>query len=265
MGIDFKDMKIRCIIGQFSPNQELCFSHQHIYLSLKKYADCYTGPLQEDTTHVLFIDGIENVISMKSEVLLMKEKGIKVISAFYDEPRFKIADVCIEQNLVDKLILFDKQYKERFDFSVYISDYFVNEDLFPQQLESHNENTCYFGHLLYNRVMPSGCNKITDNTNYINFYNIIKEYNGCVVFDTGRSEDSDKVIVHSNKAKVLEALMCGVNAYCQSGVKTKNYDRFLKPFTSGALDINPVEFKQEEIREINKSVIIEFLNECKNA
>ena len=59
--------------------------------------------------------------------------------------------------------------------------------------------------------------------------------------------------------------MCGVNAYCQEGIKTKKYDKFLIPFIGGKLDLNPIKFKQEEIREINKNTIIEFLDECKNA
>ena len=247
----FKNMKIYCVIGQFSPNEQLCFSRQHIFASLNKYANCYTGELQEGTTHALFIDVIENVVNMEAQVKEMKEKGVKVISIFYDEPRLKIADYCIKKKLVDKIILFDNQYKNRFDFNVYISDFFVNESLFPTALEAHKLTTCYFGHLLYNRVLPEGCDKITDSSNYINFYNTIKEYNGCVVFDTGRGEDSDKVIIHSNKAKAVEALMCGVNAYCQEGIKTKKYDKFLIPFIGGKLDLKPIKFKQEEIREIN--------------
>ena len=63
--------------------------------------------------------------------------------------------MCIKEDLIDLLILTDNQFKERFsflkkkhDFEVYISDYFVNKDLFTKLEEKKEVGVFYFGHLI---------------------------------------------------------------------------------------------------------------------
>lgn len=253
-------MIVQCIIGKFSDDPNLCFSRQHMFIPLTQYGNFYEGEFRKDTTHILFIDIVENVLKNKDYILEKKNKGVKIIAAFFDEARFGVADICIRLNLIDKLILFDKQYKDRFNIDTYISDYFLNENLFKLKIKSDSKNICYFGHNLYNRYLPNIVTKI-EVSNYIELYEKVQEFNGVLIFDTGKSECGFKII-HHNKAKALEALMCGVNAYCQDGIKTINYNNYLKT-TSDIKDIPNVSFSQSEIFNINKSVIIQFIKEIK--
>lgn len=254
-------MKVQCIIGKFSENPELCFSRQHMFIPLFVTGEFYEGELQQDTTHILFIDMVENVLLLKDYILSVKASGIKVVAAFFDEARFKTADICINNNLIDKLILFDKQYKNRFSIDTYISDYFLNEYIFPKKSDEITNNVCYFGHNQYDRILPHNITKLIDNTTYTNLYKKVQLFNGVIIYDTGKSECGNKVI-HHNKAKALEALMCGVNSYSQEGIKTINYDNFLTKFDKSQ-DIVPISFTQEDIMILNRKVIAEFINQIR--
>ena len=256
-------MKVQCIIGKFSENNDLCFNRKHIFSSLSKISNFYEGDFQPNTTHILFIDLVENVLGMKEYVLDMKKSNIKIIVSFFDEARFKITQDCIDLGLIDKLILFDKQYQFRFpNTPTYISDYFLNQDLFPIKYKESSSLCCYFGHNTYDRNLPNSIIKIVDLTKYENLYETVQEFNGVLVFDTGRSECGEKII-HHNKAKAIEALMCGVNAYCQSGINTINYNNYISKYESYKNPIS-IEFDQKEIFELNKKVIYNFISEIKN-
>jgi len=253
-------MKVQCIVGKSRENQNVCFSYQHMYLPLKRYIDCYDSlETQPGTTHMLFLDVIQNVRLLKGLVLEAKSKGIKIIAVTFDPANFEEADCCISEGLLDLLVLTDKQFENRFNFNVYVSDYYLNKDLFPK-LESKKESgVCYFGHLIahYGRTNEYNLPIIEDFHSYQGLYKSVQEYNGCFVYDTGRGEDPN-IVIHHNKAKAVEALMCGVNAYCQNGIKTKNYNHLLKSETQ-IHNVSPIEFSQEEIFEINEKVITDFI------
>lgn len=236
---------IKCFVDDFP------FDRLHFFNSLKKYG-FYEGELKPNTTHILFIDTPERSINMINELMYYKSLNIKIVFAFYDEARFRVVDELIKIGVVDKLILFDKQYQNRFDIDTYISDYFVNEELFPiTKSEPIYDKKCYYGNLI-NRVLD-------DNTEYIeiesfeDLYKKIQEYKKFVVIDVGRSENGYGII-HHNKAKFVESLMCGVPTECDSGIKTINYDKFINMEN---IDIN-------EIREINRRVINDFVNNLKD-
>jgi len=255
-------MKMYCIVGKSRESQNVCYSYNHMYLPLAKYGNCYTGEFQENTTHVLFIDVIQNVGKMRGEINEFKKNGIKIIGVTFDPANFADTDCYIAEKLLDKLFLFDKQFKNRFDFNVCVSDLFLNQDLFPPLYEGEHNGVCYFGHLIkaYERTNEYNLPVIEDFSSYPALYEKVQKYNGVCVYDTGRGEDPN-VVVHHNKAKALEALMCGVNAYCQDGIKTINYDKYLKKFDQIPNPV-PIDFDREEIFKINEKVVKEFLTEC---
>ena len=259
-------MKIKCVVGESRANRNVCFSYQHMFLPMKKYADCYeSNVIEEGTTHMVFIDVIQNVRILKNIVLDAKSKGIKIIAVTFDPANFEEADRCIEEGLLDMLVLTDMQFKDRFpNTNVYVSDYFLNEDLFSKLETKKDSDVCYFGHLIgnYKRNNEHNLPVIVDFNSYEGLYSKVQNFNGCFIYDTGRGEDPNEVI-HHNKAKAIEALMCGVNAYCQDGIKTKNYDHLLFK-ENDLLSPKKINFSQEEVFQINENVIKEFLNECEN-
>jgi len=237
---------VKCIVDNFP------FSREHFFNSIKKMDNIfYEGNIKEGTTHILFIDLPENALNMISELKYYKSLGIEIVYSFYDPYRFDCIYELINMNLVDKLILFDKQYINKFNVKTYISDYFVNEDLFPiNKIYPLYDKKCYFGNLIER--------KLDDNTDHLvilefkDLYKKVQEYKKLVVFDIGRL--SDGTIIHHNKVKYIEALMCGVSAECQEFIKTLNYDKFIDSID---IDINV-------IRDINKRVIKEFIDIFKN-
>lgn len=238
---------IKCIVDNFP------FNREHFFNTIKKNDNIfYEGDLKEGTTHILFIDLPEVALNMINEIVYYKSLGIKIIYSFYDPYRFEYIDKLINMKLVDKLILFDEQYKDRFDVDTYISDYFVNEDLFPiSKIEPIHKKKCYFGNLLNNRKLD----EYTDHLlieNFKTLYKKVQEYEKVVIFDTGRLMDGS--IIHHNKAKFIESLMCGVSTECGPFIKTINYNHFLD---YSNIDINL-------IRNINQRVIKDFINIFKN-
>lgn len=233
---------VKCIVDEFP------FNRQHFFNTIKKNKIFYEGNLRENTTHILFIDIPENAFNMIDEILYYKSLGIEIVYSFYDPYRFNYVDKLIEINLVDKLILFDKKYKDRFNIDTYISDYFVNEDLFPvNKIENIYDRKCYFGNLLNNR-------NLDDNTDHLIIdefeilYKKVQQYKKVVVFDTGRLMDG--TIINHNKAKFIESIMCGVPAQCDKYIDTINYNTFL----------NNDNISIELIRNINQKVIKDFIN-----
>ena len=48
----------------------------------------------------------------------------------FDPANFKRIDNFIENGMIDKIIVFDNDFKDRFDVKTYFSDYFFNQDVF---------------------------------------------------------------------------------------------------------------------------------------
>ena len=95
---------------------------------------------------------------------------------------------------------------------------------------------------------------------YLDLFGEVQKYNGVAIYDTGLDEIRNN-IVHYNKAKAVETLMAGRNPYCQDGIKTKRYDRFLKKYNEIS-NLKEVDFTQDEIFRINELTVRELIYEC---
>ena len=90
-------------------------------------------------------------------------------------------------------------------------------------------------------------------------------FNGAIIHDQGHWINGEEC--HYNKAKAVETLLCGVNAYCYPGINTKRYNKFLKDIKedhNGDLIIHPIEFDRSAIQKINRLTIEELIGEIKN-
>lgn len=203
------------------------YNELHGFYGLKEIDPSYfykdEGLTLNGTKYWLFIDMPEVINTRKSEVIEAKKQDIKIISLFYDEARFPIVDRLISENLIDKLILFDKQYENRFNIDSYISDYYLSDSVFPDFNENKNGKTCYFGHKQFNRELPKECEHIGGNS-LSELYNKASEYTKGYVASTGKGESGG--IIYHNKGKFLEMLFCGLQVECQNGLKTINYEDY---------------------------------------
>jgi hypothetical protein len=231
----------------FDPSFE--FNYTHGFKALKNinpfafYQD--KGQTQPDTKYWLFIDMPETILQRKFEVTLAKVQGIKIIAMVYDEARFPLVDLLISQGLVDKLILFDGQYRNRFNIPIFISDYYVNPDVFPALQSHRNGKMCYFGHQLYDRILPQNTDYIKKDT-LEEVYLKASQYTKGYVASTGKGEHGG--IIHHNKAKFIEMLFCGLKVECQMGINTLNYEHYKnKQITVD--DLNSIYYINTRVRE----------------
>ena len=219
----------------------------HGFYGLKEMFPSYfyedTGKTLRGTKYWLFIDTPEAINDRKNEVIKSKKQGIKIISLFYDESRFPAVDRLISEGLIDKLILFDKQYKDRFRLDTYVSDYYLSDSVFPDFEEPRNGKMCYFGHTLYDRSLPKACRRIYEKS-LSELYNKASKYTKGYVATTGAGENGG--IIYHNKAKFLEMLFCGLQVLCQDGLNTINYEKFKNK------EISKSDLK--ELHKINKFV-----------
>jgi hypothetical protein len=273
-------MKALCNYGIANPNRALCFSRNHMYDVIGKYIECISendisiSSILDDTevTHFLILDVDYGALQYKIEDFKrLKSQGIKFILLTFDPANFWFVDTLINENILDKVIIFDKQYVEYFknhgNIEVYVSDYFFNEDLFNIKPLPKSPSVCVFGHLIHGReVLPTyNSVKVDININsYQDLYSRVQLFNGAIIHDTGTYNHR---IIHHNKAKAVEVLMCGVNAYCYPGINTKRYNQFLKEIKedhSGDLILSPVEFDRNVITELNKLTVKELIDEINN-
>jgi len=270
-------LKACCNVLQTNSNLNLCFSHVHMYNSINKYIECYLGKtiLQPDTTHYIIMDLSNSVEENLDHIIEFKKNGGIVILMVFDPISFPKIDIFIEKEALSKIILFDQKFKDRFPIPTFISDYFFNESIFSKNKTLCQEKKyCIIGHLvhdrqndfmqLYNSVDLEKVDRgLYNHKNYSDIYKKIQEFNGLVIFDSGIGEDGIK-LEHYNKAKAIEALMCGVNAYCKNSINTKYYNEFIiKPFDDMRHTLKQIKFNQEHIWKINKRVINELIEECK--
>jgi len=242
---------IKCTFdGSFEFNKVHGFHGLHSIYPLDFYED--KGKTLEGTRYWLFIDMPEEIEKRKNEVELARKQGIKIVSLFYDEARFAIVDKLIEEGLVDKLILFDQQYENRFSIDTFVSDYYVEDSMFPELNKDRNGKMCYFGHKSFERSLPKKCKHISSHT-LKGLYEIASIHSKGYVASTGRGEGGN--IIYHNKAKYIEMLFCGLDVECQKGINTINYEQYKNR------EITEVEF--EEIHKINTRVRCEILNQIK--
>ena len=132
-------------------------------------------------------------------------------------------DQLISDKLIDKIILFDKKYENRFSIDTLISDYYLSDMKFPDFNEERNGEMCYFGHKKYERYLPKDCVHISKNS-LQGLYKEASLYTKGCVFSTGKGENGD--LIYHNKAKFLEMIFCGLEVEYQEGINTINYEEY---------------------------------------
>lgn len=242
-----------------------------MYYVLSNLSDCYSfksiSDLEPDTTHYLICDLDISVDSIIDKLSNYRKNGMKVVLMVFDPAAFPRVDNLISNNALDKVIVFDSQFKDRFSkVKTFVSDYFFNEKVFPEfdkNKQEFKDKVCVFGHLSHGRFndfnLPQ-VDTLSHIKSYEDLYLEVQKYNGVAVYDTGLCENRSRIVTY-NKAKAVESLMCGVNPYCKEGIKTKRYDRFLKKYDDIA-NVKSIDFSQEEIFKINDLTIRELLFEC---
>ena len=285
-------MKALCHYTKSNGNKNLCFTKNHMFDVINKHIKCISScdtpeiwSFDPDITHFLILDVDYEDLAQKMDLLRrLKTQGAKFVLLTFDPPNFWFVDKLAEEGILDKVILFDSQFVEYFsrhsNIKIYVSDYFFNEDLFeiiPSDTKNHSQ-VCVFGHLLYSRanrptygaVKVDGGRLANDPVSvginsYQQLYNKVQLFNGAIIHDLGHWVDMTEI--HYNKAKAVEALMCGVYAYCYPGINTKRYNKFLKDIKeddNGDLIIHPIEFDTSVIQKINTLTIEELIGEIKN-
>lgn len=243
-------------------NLDLCYSNNHLLGTFSNEFEC-SNVIDSSTTHYLIADVDVSVNDRVQQILNYKDQGIKIILMVFDPAAFPRVQRFVDAKMLDKVILFDEQFRNRFSVPTYITDYFFNEKLFPIKKTQGDKGICIFGHLQHGRPNIYDLPKIDDDEkikSYFDLYSKIQGFNGVAVYDTGLSEDRSSIVVY-NKAKPVESLMCGVDAYCRDGIKTKRYQRFLKKFSEIPDYSKKTEFSQEEIFKINRLTIDELVYE----
>ena len=228
--------------------------------TLKNYFNQTTN-IQEAEYYLILDLGL-HVNNQINEIANYRKQGIKTILLVFDPAAFNRVYNLIDGNALDKIILFDAQFKNKFKTSVFVSDYFLNKDLFEENNNKHENKVCVYGTLgcvgRNNEYNLDIVDKTLDS--YEDFYKIVQKYNGVCVYDTGFNENFSG-LEHYNHVKAVEALMCGVNPYCQPGIKTKRYDKYLKKYEQIPNPV-PIDFDQKEIWDLNEITIKELVHEC---
>jgi hypothetical protein len=249
-------MKAYCILQRPRPdNKDLCFTYSHMFLTLSKYVNCSTE-LETDSTHLFFLDFGPDSNQLDLAIKL-KSQGLKTTAMVFDPPGFNYIDWFKENNALDNIVLFDQKFSIEYP-EAYISDHFFNQSLFTKQTQFCNNQICTFGRIDQARNLPSGIDRVDVNiSSYHELYKKVSNYNGVYVFDSG-GDRTWTFTTHYNKAKGVEALMCGRNAYCHDGINTLNYNKYLKSHLLYN-NLQDVTFDQCEIFDLNKKVIEELL------
>lgn len=269
-------MKAYCNVLHSNPNINLSFAHQHMFAPFKvREPACYTNDdhhFEDDTTHYIIMDLGASVQNNADKILKFRKNGGKVVLMFFDPISFPTADKFVENGMLDLVVVFDAKFKNRFpNVKTIVSDYFFDQELFPISPPTDSKKVCVFGHIAWGRENFFGIinrklriDKVDTNVkSYPELYRNVQQYNGVVVFDTGAGEDG-KTIVGYNKAKAVETLMTGRNAFCQDNINTKRYNEFLiKPYDSILNVIPPINIDQTKIFEINNLTINELIDEIK--
>jgi len=247
------------------PLLESCFTYIHMYKSFLPYIEECSEEVNTNTTHYFIMDFSKRLLEQKDYIKNLKDQGIKVVMCFFDPFIFTDIDELIEYGILDTVVVFDRNHINRFEnrIKTVYTDYFFNDTVFPKPPQEYKNEICIYGHTNKNtnRHNDWGFDKVDTPSppTYSNLYSKIQEYAGAYIWDTGLPEKGkgNEVITHC-KAKAIETLMCGRNAYCRDGIKTINYEKFLK--TDSDINSHDVCFNQEDIFKINKETIKKFID-----
>lgn len=245
-------MKIFNFFQQINKYPELCYNTVHMHGALSNVINCSCSTLQ-DATHMLLLDVPSTIDNNIESFINFRNGGGKVVLMTFDPYNFKRVDSYIEQGMLDMVVVFDSQFKNRFNIKTYVTDYFFNEKVFPTNNVEYKNQVCIFGHLVY-RHNEHNLPKVDVNvSSYTQLYNNVRMFNGVAVFDNGLNEDGSALVTY-NKAKAVETLMCGRNPYCMQGINTTHYNKYLKSY-SDVLSPKQVDISQETIFKINRDVL----------
>jgi hypothetical protein len=212
-----------------------------------------------NTDYYVIVDNIGESRHIVSSIAKMKKKGIKIVVVTYDPPSFKDVDFFDALELVDLVITFDRKFSNRFKCKQYVCDYVFNPEYVPQSVKADYSNrVCIYGTVTgVGRNNRFNLPKIDDySTDYQALYRKIQDYNGVHVLTPGLDEDS-KELIHYNKAKPIEVLLCGRNPYCEDGLDYIDYNKYLKTSDMIACPV-PVDFDREDIVKINEKNVREL-------
>jgi len=252
-------MKVYFELGLADTNPAKCFTTQHMLLPLLPSFERVDR--LEDAEKLVFLDFGHTNYNHKADLCQKaKHLQLKVIVTTFDPANFQGITLLESSKLVDHVIVFDKKYLPSFRHCSF-SDYWLNANLFPPEAPVSKDRVCVFGNLENGRVLPPNIDKIdVDRPDLVDLYKRVQQYYGVLVFDSGRLEGQ---IIHHNKAKALEALMCGRNAYCKAAIKSPTYSQFYLPFDefNATRDIN---IPLNEIKKLNSHTINTFCETIQN-
>lgn len=232
---------------------ELCYNTVHMHGALSTVMDCSAATLQE-ASHLLLLDVPYSIDQHIHEFVNFRNEGGKVVLMTFDPFNFPRVDGYIQKNMLDMVVVFDVQFRNRFNVKTYVSDYFFNQAVYPTEIQEYVNYPCVFGHLMYGRENTHNVPKVDKGvSSYRELYTRVRSFNGVIVFDSGLDETGSSLVAY-NKAKAVETLMCGRTPYCMPGINTIHYNRYLKKYEDALTPTN-IDFSQETIFEINKQVL----------
>lgn len=258
------------------PRMHNSYSFQHLYKILNSGFCAGVSTFNNNPSDFLYreeYDGLDYYVIIdnvgKTEAFgrdtlkKMSSQGTKIIAVTYDPSSFKGVHPLVTDKSLAGVVVFDKSSANNFNCKTFVSDYVFNDEFFPAENETPSGEVCIYGTVgnIPQRANRYGLTKIDDtDTDYYALYRSIQKYNGVHVFTTSLGEDCITV-VHNNKAKPVETLLCGRNPYCEMPMSTIRYDRYLK--TDDQIPTpQPISFSRNEILLLNVDAItclVEFL------
>ena len=246
-------MKILFNLGIADPDPLKCFTTQHMLTPLKDSFDLVDNVYDCDKVVFLDFGHVDHEIK-KNICIQAKSLNKEVIITTFDPANFSYIKHLEEESLFSRVVVFDQQFSTYFANSI-VSDYWLNDTLFPKEFVDKN-GVCTFGHLECGRTLPPQVTKVdSDKIDLVSLYNKVSRFSGVVVFDSGVCNGS---IIHHNKAKSLEALLCGCIPFCKEGISSPVFGRFFKKFEEYTKPIRPFS-EIEEVSSLNKVTIDNFI------
>jgi len=245
----------KLFFNRFCPGESLFSNAPHEFGYNEKYGDL---------DYFFIIDNVGKYAVFGRDTLKrMSSQGTRIIAITYDPSSFKGIYPLVEDGSLSGVVIFDKAHGNKFNCKTFVSDYVFNEEFVPKDSGVHSNEVCIYGTVgnIPQRMNRFNLPKIDDiDTNYPKLYKDIQKYNGVHVFTTSLGEDGITV-VHNNKAKPVEILLCGRNPYCEMPMSTIRYDKYLKNENQIPIPVS-IDFTQSEISVLNQDAthcLLEFL------